>query len=156
MSFTPKRILMKTFVDSQFENIYVYEFQTNANSDEDICWVSVWSYLSLRVSNKNELLWRHLVTLSLKLCKFTSFKEKRIPMKTFVQCQFEVITVYEFQAKPNSYERICSVSVWSYVSLSVSNKSGILWRYFLRLSLELCKFMSFKLKWILTEPYFRS
>ena len=37
MSFKQKRILMKTFVESQFEVIYVYEFQKKANSDEDIC-----------------------------------------------------------------------------------------------------------------------
>ena len=37
MSFKQKRILMKTFVESQFEVIYVYEFQTTANYYEDIC-----------------------------------------------------------------------------------------------------------------------
>ena len=37
---------MNTFVESQFEVIYVYEFQTKANADEDICRVSVWSYIS--------------------------------------------------------------------------------------------------------------
>ena len=37
MSFKPNRILMKIFVESQFEVIYVYEFQTKANSYENIC-----------------------------------------------------------------------------------------------------------------------
>ena len=32
---------MKAFVESQFEVIYVYKFQTKANSYEDICLVSV-------------------------------------------------------------------------------------------------------------------
>ena len=41
ISFKQQRILMKTFVESQFEVIYVYEFQTKGNSDEDISWVSV-------------------------------------------------------------------------------------------------------------------
>ena len=36
-----------------------------------------------------------------------SFKQKRILMKTFVESQFEVTLVYEFQAKANSYEDIC-------------------------------------------------
>ena len=45
---------MKTFVESQFEGMYVYEFQTKPNSYEKICWVSVWSYVSLSVSNKSE------------------------------------------------------------------------------------------------------
>ena len=36
MSFKPKRILMKIFVESLFEVMYVYEFQTKANSYEDI------------------------------------------------------------------------------------------------------------------------
>ena len=31
---------MKTFVQSQFEVMLVYEFQTKANSDVDICSVS--------------------------------------------------------------------------------------------------------------------
>ena len=47
---------MKTFAGSQFEVMYVYEFQTKANSDEGICWITVWSYVSLRVSNKSEFL----------------------------------------------------------------------------------------------------
>ena len=37
-------------------------------------------------------------------------------MKTFVETQFEVMRVSEIQAKPNSYEGICWVSVGSYVS----------------------------------------
>ena len=41
MSFKQQRILMKTFVESQFDVIYVYEFQTKGNSGEDISWVSV-------------------------------------------------------------------------------------------------------------------
>ena len=32
---------MKRAVESQFEVMYVYEFQTKANSDEDICSVAV-------------------------------------------------------------------------------------------------------------------
>ena len=37
MSFKQKRILMKTFVELQFEVMYIYEFQTKANSNEDLC-----------------------------------------------------------------------------------------------------------------------
>ena len=114
MSFQEKRILMNKFVESQFEVMYVYEFPTKENYFEDNFWVSDWSYLSLRVSknlNPDEdicgrwvrsyvSLWvsnqskfgsRHLWSLSLKLCKLMSFKQKRILMKTFVQSQFEVI-----------------------------------------------------------------
>ena len=36
-----------------------------------------------------------------------SFKQKRILMKTFLESQFEVMEVYEFQTKANSYEGIC-------------------------------------------------
>ena len=32
-------------------------------------------------------------------------------MKTFVESQFEVMEVYEFQTKVNFYEDICSVPV---------------------------------------------
>ena len=32
-------------------------------------------------------------------------------MKTFVESKFEVIKVYAFQTKANSYEDICEVSV---------------------------------------------
>ena len=147
---------MKTFVDSQFEVMLVYEFQTKANSYEDISWVSVWSYVGLWFWNKSEFLWRCLLSLSLKLYQFMNFISKRFFMKAFVESQFEVVTVYEFQTNPISYEDICSVSVWSYVSLCVSNKSGFLSRHFLSVSLELCKFMRFKQKRIITEPYFSS
>ena len=40
---------------------------------------------------------KNLLSLSLKLSKFTSFKQKGILMKTFVDSQFQVIYVYEFQ-----------------------------------------------------------
>ena len=36
-----------------------------------------------------------------------SFKQKRIPMKTLAESQFEVIYVYKFQKKANSDEDIC-------------------------------------------------
>ena len=36
-----------------------------------------------------------------------SFKEKRILMNKFVESQFEVLLVYEFQTKVYSYEDIC-------------------------------------------------
>ena len=52
-SFKQKEILMKTFVESHFEIMSVYEFQTKANSREDNCWASFWSYVSLWVSNKS-------------------------------------------------------------------------------------------------------
>ena len=52
MSFKQKWILMQAFVASQFEILCAYEFQTKADSDEDVCWVSVWSYLSWWVSSK--------------------------------------------------------------------------------------------------------
>ena len=91
ISFKPRRIPMTTFVDSQFQVISVYEFQTKANSYGGICWVSGWSYLCLWVSNKRKFLWRYLLSLSLKLYKFTSLKQKQILMKTFVGSQFEVM-----------------------------------------------------------------
>ena len=155
-SFKQKRILLKTFGETQFEVIQLYEFQTKANSYEDISWVSVWSYVGLWFWNKSKFLWRCLLSLSLKWYKFMNFISKRCFMKAFVESQFQVVTVYEFQTKPISSEDICSVSVWSYVSLCVSNKSGFLWRHFLSVSLELCKFMRFKQKRIITELYFRS
>ena len=155
-SFKKKRILMKKFVEPQFEVIYVYDFQTKANSNEDICWVSVWSFLTLWVSNKSEFSWRHLLSLSLKFFNFMSFKQKRILMKTFVESQFEVIYVYEFQKKANSDEDICWASVWSYVSLWISNKSEFLWRYPLSLSLKLSKFTSFKKNRILIKTFVES
>ena len=144
MSFKQKQILMKIFVEPQFEVFYVYEFQTKANSHEDICWNSVSSFVSLWLSNKSQFLWRHLLSLSFKLFKFTSFKQKLILIRTFVESQFEILQVYEFQTKDNSYQDICWVSVWSYVSLWVSNQIRFLWRHLLSLSLKLCKVTSFK------------
>ena len=136
---------MIKFVESQFEILLVYEFQTKANSYEDICCVSVWSYVSLWVSNQSEFSWkhllslrlklykvmsfkqkwilgRHLLSLSLKLCIFMRFKRKRILMQTFVECYFEIMSDYEFHTKPISYEGICWVTVFSYLSLRVLNK----------------------------------
>ena len=84
MSFKPKWILVKTFFQSQCEVLYVYQFQTKGISSEGLCWVSGWTYLNLRISNKSEFLWRHLWSLSLKLSRFMSLKQKRILMKTFV------------------------------------------------------------------------
>ena len=136
--------------------MWLSQFQTKANSCEDICWVSVWSFVSFWVSNKNESWWRHLLSLSLKLCKFMDFKQQRIFMKVSLESHFEVISVYEFQKKPNSCQDIWWVSVWSFVTLLFSNKIGFLWRHFLSFSLELCKFMSSKQKPILTKTYFRS
>ena len=49
--------------------------------------------------------------VSLKLRKFMTFKPKQVLIKAFVELQFEVISVYEFQTKANSYEGICGVSV---------------------------------------------
>ena len=118
-----------------------------------MCWVSVWSYVSLLFSNKIGFLWRHFLSFSLELCKFMSWKQKRILMNTFVRSQFEVILIYEFQKKENSYEDISWVSVSSYVSLWVSNKSEFLRRCFLGLSLKLRKFMSFKPKRILMKAF---
>ena len=138
MSFIEKRILLKTFFESQFEVISVYEFQTKAISYEGFCWVSVWSNLGLRVSNKTEFLWRDLLGLSLKLCKFMSFKQKRILINPFLESQFGIMQVYEFQRKANSYEQICWVSFGSYVSLWVSNRRQFLQRLLLRFSLDLC------------------
>ena len=37
MRHKEKQILMSKFVESQFEVLLVYEFQTKANSDEGIC-----------------------------------------------------------------------------------------------------------------------
>ena len=119
MSFIQKGILQKTFLAPHFQFMQVYEFQTKATFYQDICWVSVWSYLDLRVSNKTEFLWRHLFNLTLELCEFMSFilwvsykkeffwrhllslslklrnfisfKQKRILTKTFVESQFEVM-----------------------------------------------------------------
>ena len=118
--------------------------QTKAKSFEDISWVSVWSYLSLHVSNKSEFFSRHLLRLSLKLCKFMSFKQNRILMNTFVEPQFEVMQVYEFQTKTNLYQDISWVSVSSYLGLRVSKKTEFLWRHLLSRSLKLSKFTTFK------------
>ena len=146
MSFKQQRILMKTFVESYFRNMWVYEFHTKENSSEDICWVSVWNYVTLSVSNKGDFLWRLLLSVRLKLSKFTSFKQKQILMKTFFESQFRVMWVYEFHTKGNSSEDICWVSVWHYATLSVSNKSEFYWRHLFSLSLKFCKFIRFKIK----------
>ena len=148
MSFKHERILLKTFVEPHFEVMQLYEFQAKANFYKDICWVSVWSYLGLQLSKKTEFLWRHLLSRSLKLSKFTTFNYKRIFMKTFVESQFQVMLVCEFQTKANSYEDIYWASLWSYVTWWVSNKTVFLWRYLFDLSLKLCKFTIFKKKWI--------
>ena len=151
-------------------------FQPKLNSYENICWVSAWTYISSKVSKKSdfewkhllglslklskfwvssktEYLWRHFLSFSLKLSKFTSFKQKRSLMKTFLESQFEVMSVYEFQAKANSFEDICWASVWSHVILWVSNKSEFWWRHLLSLSLKLSKFISFKQKPILMNKF---
>ena len=91
MSFKQKRNLMKLFVESLFEVMCVYEFQRQAISYEDIRWVSVWSNVSLWVSNKSEFLLINWLSLGLKLGIFMSFKEKLILMKTFLVSQFKVI-----------------------------------------------------------------
>ena len=91
MNFKPKRFLMKIFAESLFEGMYFYEFQTKANSYEDISWVSVWSYGSLWLSNKSEFLSRCLLTGSVKLFKFMCFNQNLILMKTFLESVFEVI-----------------------------------------------------------------
>ena len=169
MSFKQKCILLKTFLELQFEVMWFYQFQTKPKFYEDICWVSVWSYLSWRVSNKSKFLsthllsfslswcnflnfkhaisnedicwvsvwsnvtlwvsnqsefsWKYLLSLCLKLCMFISFKQKLILMKTFLESQFEVMEVYEFQTKVNSYADVCWLAVWSYLSLCVSAKT---------------------------------
>ena len=152
-SFKQKRILVKTFLHSQFEVIYVYEFQGKPICYEDICWVSVWSYLSLGVSNKTKFLWRHLLSLGLKLSMFTNFKQQRILIKTFVESQLEDMLIHWFQARANSYEDICWGSVWSYVSLWVSNQSEFSWRHLLSLGLKFSLFMSFKQNRILIRTF---
>ena len=58
---------MKTFVEPQFGVTYLYELKTS------------------------EFLRRHLCSLTLELCQFMSFKQKRILMKRFVDPQFEVM-----------------------------------------------------------------
>ena len=49
MSFKQMQILMKTFLELQFEVMQVSECETKAKCDEDISSVSVWSYVSLSV-----------------------------------------------------------------------------------------------------------
>ena len=179
MSFKQNRILMMTFVETHFGVMSVYEFitkanfyedicwvsvwryeslwvQTKANSYEDICWASFWSYVNFWVSNESELWWRHLFSFSLKFFMFMSFKSKQILKKTFVGFKFEVMYVYGFQTKSNSYEDISSVSVWSSVSLWVSNKCQFLRRHLLGLSLKLFKFMTFRQKQILMKTFVES
>ena len=156
MSFKRKRFLMKAFLQSQFEVMSVYEFQTKLSFYEDIFWVAVWSYLSLRVSNKSEFLWTHFLSFSLKLYNFMSFKQNLILIKTLPESQFEVMSVYEFHTKANSHENICLLSVWSYVCFWLSNKSEFLCRRLLTLSLKLCMFMSFKQKRILMNTFVKS
>ena len=155
MCFKQKWILMKTFVESQFEIMSVYEFQTKANYYQDNCWASVWSYVSWWVSNKSDFLWTHLLSLRLKPSKVTRFEQKRILTKAFVDSQFEVMEVYEFQTKANSYEDICWVSVLSYLSLQVSNKTEFFWRHFLSLSLKLSKITCFKQNRIFMKTFFK-
>ena len=132
MSFKPKWILLKTFFESQFQVIYVYEFQTKANSYEDICLVSFWSDVSLWIWNQSEFSWRHLLSLSFKLCKLMSLKQS------------------------DFWWRLCWVGVWSYLCLWVSNKSEFLWRHLLSLILKLWKFMSLKQERILMMTFFES
>ena len=131
-------------------------FQTKADSYEDISWASVWSCVSLWVSNKSEFLRRHVLGPSLKLGKFLSFKPKWILMRTFVESYFRVMWLSEFHTKGNSYEPICWVSFWSYVSLWVSNKSDFLWRLLLSVKLKLSKFTSFKQNRILMKIFVES
>ena len=131
-------------------------FETKVDSYEDISWASVWRWVSLWVSNKSQFLRRHILDVRLRLRNFMSFKPKWILLKTFFESQFQVIYVYEFQTKANSYEDICWVSVSSYISLWVSNKSNFLWRLLLSVRLMLSKFMSFKQKWILLKTFLES
>ena len=131
-------------------------FETKVDSYEDSSWASVWRWVSLWVSNKSQFLRRHILDVRLRLRNFMSFKPKWILLKTFFESQFQVIYVYEFQTKANSYEDICWVSVSSYISLWVSNKSNFLWRLLLSVRLMLSKFMSFKQKWILLKTFLES
>ena len=136
--------------------MYAFEFQTKPKSNEAICWVSVCSYLSLQDLIKSEFWWRHLFSFRLKFCNFISFKQKLILMKTFVESQFEVSQVYEFQDKANSHENICWFSVWSYVNLWVSNKREVVCRHLLSLSLKLCMLMTWKQNRILMKTVVES
>ena len=131
LSFKQKQILTDTFFRSEFKVTKLSQFQSKANSYEDICWVSfwsyvglwvwnkansyinvcwasVWSYVSLWISHQCEFLRRHLLGLSLKLSRFTTFKQNRILIKTYIECQFEVMQLYVFQTKADSYEDISS------------------------------------------------
>ena len=130
--------------------------QTKANSYEDICWAWIWSYVSWWISNKSEFSWRYSLSLSLKLSKFTSFKQNPILMNTFVESQFEVIKLYYLERKADSYEGISWASVWSHVSLWVSKKSEVPSRHLFSFSLVFCKFMSSKQNPILTKTNFTS
>ena len=156
MNLKPKQILIKTFIESQLEIIYVYEFQTKVNSYEDIGWASVWSYVTLWVSNQSEFSWKYLLSLSLKLSMFMSFKQKRILINKFVDSQLELLLVYEFQTKAYSSEDICWASVWSYLILWVWNKNEFWWRHLLSLSLNLSRFTSFKPRRILMKAFVES
>ena len=147
---------MKTLVVSQFIVMSFHEFHTNGNSSEDNCWVSVLSYLSLRVSNKREILWRHFLCLSSKFSRFTSLKNQQIFMKTLLESQFEVIEVYIYQTKADSYKDISWASARCCVSFWVSNKSQFLRRHILGLSLKLRKFMSSIPKRILLRTFVES
>ena len=60
---------------------------------------------------QKRILMKKLLCVSLKLRKFMTFKPKQVLIKAFVESHFEVISVYEFQTKANSYEDICGVSV---------------------------------------------
>ena len=131
LSFKQKQILTDTFFRSEFKVTKLSQFQSKANSYEDICWVSfwsyvglwvwnkansyinvcwasVWSYVSLWISHQCEFLRRHLLGLSLKLSRFTTFKQNRILIKTYIESQFEVMQLYVFQTKADSYEDISS------------------------------------------------
>ena len=77
-------------------------------------------------------------------------------MKTFAESQFEVMSVYVFQAKANFYEDISWASIWTYVSLSISKKSEFLWRYSLSLTLKVSEFTSFKKNQIVIKTFVES
>ena len=153
MGFKPKRILMKTFVESQFVVMYVYEFLTKANSYENICLVSLWSYLSLRVSTKTEVFWRHLLSLSLKLYELNISNKIELIWRRLLSLSLKLSYFMSFETKANSFEDICWVSVSSYLILWVSNKRGFFWRRLLSLNLNLYKFTSFKQKRILMKTF---
>ena len=77
-------------------------------------------------------------------------------MKTFVESQFEVLSVNEVETEANFYEDISWASVCSCVSLWVSNKSQFLWRDILGLSLKLHNSINFEPKWLLLKTYVES